>query len=50
MGQIYTNVGLDSKLHKEIMLLKIRTDAKSAREVIARAVKILKDYMRENKK
>jgi len=50
MGKIYTNVGLDPRLHKEVMLLKIKTDAKSAREVIQKAIKILKDYLKEKKK
>ncbi len=49
MGQTYYTLGVNKKVRDDIMLLKIKTDAKSAAEVIRKAVKLLKEHLRQSK-
>ena len=49
MGLIYKSFGIDKKLHEDVMLLKIKTKAKSAREVMQKAIKLLKEHLKNDR-
>jgi|TARA_R100000750_G_C2307289_1_gene81103 hypothetical protein len=44
MGKTHINIVVDQKLHKELMLFKIKSDAGSLAEVIKKAIKVLKKH------
>jgi len=47
MGQTWYTIGMHKKLRDDIMLLKIKTDARSAEEVIRNAIRLLKKHLRQ---
>jgi len=44
MGETYKTINVGKKLHKEYMLFKIKTNAKSIPEVMKKALKLLKKH------
>ena len=47
MGKTYINIAVDKALHDEVMLFKIKTNARSCGAVIKKAIKLLKLYTRK---
>lgn len=41
------NMRVSKKLHNDVMLFKLKFEARSADEVISEAIRVLKKYMKE---
>ena len=44
MGETYKTINVGKKLHQDLMLFKIRSNAKSLPEVMKKALKLLKKH------
>ena len=44
----YKSIAIHGRLHEDLMLFKIKSKAKSLEEVIGKALKILKIYLKDD--